>query len=128
MKYSVPGHGAVQEVDTICSQIETYVRKKEFFSPLGLIRNLLQVNIARPFRVIQLRENDFKEYSKQFDYSNIPVTKVTSIQFTQVLYEIKYSTSHQEKGFPLKGSIRKGEVRNPNTLNQKRILRDLYGM
>ncbi|KAK9701337.1 hypothetical protein QE152_g30682 [Popillia japonica] len=52
MKYAVPGHGAVQEVDNIHSQIERHMSKIQFFSPLSFLRELKQVNKKDPFIII----------------------------------------------------------------------------
>ena len=40
MKFSVPGHSCVQEVDNMHSQIENHMRASELFSPLSLMRIL----------------------------------------------------------------------------------------
>lgn len=54
MKYSLPGHGCVQEIDNVHSQIEKHLRRTEIWSILGFIRLLLKVNLRTPFKVIQV--------------------------------------------------------------------------
>lgn len=83
MKYSIPGHGAVQEVDNIRSQIERHMSQIEFFSPLGFIKELKKINTKNPFTIIQLKELDFMNYeecSKHLKYDDIPFTKVCTIK------------------------------------------------
>lgn len=58
MKYSLAGHGAVQEVDHAHSEIEKVLRVNEFFSPIGLLRVLKNINRKRPYQLIQLQPND----------------------------------------------------------------------
>lgn len=97
MKYSLPGHSCVQEVDHAHSQIEKLMRKAEFYSPIGLIRILKQVNRSNPYRVIQMRPHDFKEYSttaKLFNYKLIPFTQVSVLSFSQTSHIVQYKTSH----------------------------------
>ncbi|GBL90709.1 hypothetical protein AVEN_219369-1 [Araneus ventricosus] len=48
MKYSLPGHSCVQEVDSVHSNIEKAINKTDFYSPIGLIRILKQVNPRYP--------------------------------------------------------------------------------
>lgn len=44
MKYSVPGHSCIQEVDNEHSQIEKHIKKIDIWSPLSFVRSLLKVN------------------------------------------------------------------------------------
>lgn len=103
MKYSLPGHGCVQEVDNIHSQIERYMAQKEFFSPLSFMKELKQVNKKNPFIIMQMTEQDFKNFeecSKQLKYENIPFTKVCAMKFTNVdLTEICFKKSHLDEDF-----------------------------
>lgn len=103
MKYSIPGHGAVQEVDNIHSQIERHMSQIEFFSPLGFIKELKQVNKKNPFVIIQMKESDFMNYeecSKQMKYDNIPFTKVCSMKFSKSdLTTVCFKKSHTHNEF-----------------------------
>ena len=65
MKYSLAGHSCVQEVDNMHQQIEVAMRVAEFYSPISFLRVLLKVNRIRPYHVIQMKKNDFKDYLKQ---------------------------------------------------------------
>ena len=62
MKFSVPGHSCVQEVDNMHSQTENHTRASEFFSPLSLMRILKGVHRRKPYGIIQMKESDFKDY------------------------------------------------------------------
>lgn len=97
MKYSTPGHGAVQEVDNIHRHIEKAFIAKEFYSPIGLVRILLNINKKNPYTVIQMSEKDFLEFSsssKELQFNLVPFTVVSKIVLTQTFGEIKYSKEH----------------------------------
>lgn len=102
MKFSVPGHSCVQEVDSIHSVIERSLRKSEYFSPVSLLRFLLKVNTKKPYTIIQMQEKDFLDFnfhSSKLKYSLVPFAKVVSLQFTNSFFEIKYKTSFSEYEF-----------------------------
>lgn len=93
MKYSTPGHGAVQVVDNIHSHIEKAMVTSEFYSPVGLLKILKHVNKKNPYVVIQMQHKDFLDFadsSKEFFFQQVPFTKLCSITFTQVFGEINY--------------------------------------
>jgi len=46
-KFREPGHSAVQEVDSIHSQVERKLKVKDVFSLVGLVRVLKQVNVKQ---------------------------------------------------------------------------------
>lgn len=97
MKYSTSGHGAVQDVDNIHSQIEKAFSTSEYYSPVSMVRILLKVNKKNPFRVIQMMSQDFLDFaesSKDLNFVEIPFTKVSCIIFTQVFGEVKYTEVH----------------------------------
>lgn len=98
MKYSIPGHSCIQEVDNAHSQIEKKIKNLEIWSPLGFIRALLTVNEKKPFKILQLNENTFKNYhftSKQFKFNLIPFNSVVQLQFSNININIvKYKTLH----------------------------------
>ena len=54
MKYSLPGHSCVQEVDNMHKQIEDAMMMQiaEFSSPISFLRALLNVNRQKPYCVI----------------------------------------------------------------------------
>jgi hypothetical protein len=108
MKYSIPGHGAVQEVDNIHSQIERHMSNIEFFSPLSFVKELKKVNKKHPFLIMQMRDQDFKNYeecSKQLKYENVPFTKVSTLKFTNNdITQVAFKKSHLDEEF-LKVSI-----------------------
>lgn len=94
MKYSLPGHSCVQEIDNIHSQIEKSFRKNDFYSPIGLVRLLKQVNVNNPFRIIQMKPEDFKDYgsvAKLLNYKNVPIL----FSFNFKIYKIIWSNSLQ---------------------------------
>ena len=61
LKYSIVGQGCVQEVDNMHKQIEDAMNVAEFYSPLSFICLLLNVNRVKPYRIIQMTENHFKD-------------------------------------------------------------------
>ena len=85
MKYSVPGHSCIQEVDNAHSNIEKAMNLTDFYSPIGLIRLIKQVNRCNPYRVIQMRAEVFKDFSataKLLNYKTVPFSQVASLKFT----------------------------------------------
>lgn len=103
MKFSVPGHSCIQEVDSVHSAIERSLRKSEYFSPVSLLRLLLKVNLKKPYKVLQMQENDFLDfsfYSLKMNYNAVPFSKVVSLEFSKnSFYEIKYKTSFGETDY-----------------------------
>lgn len=100
MKYSVPGHSCIQEVDNAHSLIEKGMAHTEFYSPLGLIRILKSINRQHPIRVLQMGENDFYAFgtaSKSLNFKLIPFFQVSVLVFTQTLHEVSYKTSFLQK-------------------------------
>lgn len=99
MKYSLPGHSCVQEVDHVHSSIEKAMNKTDFYSPLGLVRILKSVNRHNPYRVIQMKTNDFKDFggaAKLLNYKCVPFTQVSQLKFTQVFSTVFYKVSHDD--------------------------------
>lgn len=99
MKYSLPGHSALQEVDNAHSQIEKHLSVNEYFSPMGLIRLLKNVNIRNPFVIIQMQPFDVKDFGKYskicFQYKSVPFSKLKMLRFTQIQYELEYSLDYE---------------------------------
>ena len=62
-KYCESGHSSVQGVDNKLSQIERALKRLIIYSPLGLVKALLNVNRKRPFNVVQMREEKFRNFS-----------------------------------------------------------------
>lgn len=97
MKYLTPGHGAIQDVDNIHSQVKKAFSTSEYYSPVSMVRILLKVNKKNPFRVIQMMSQDFLDFaesSKDLNFVEKPFTKVSCITFTQVFGEVKYTEVH----------------------------------
>lgn len=97
VKYSLPGHSCVQEVDNAHSQIEKAMRATDFYSPIGLIRILKSVSTSNPYKVIQMKESDFKDFAataKLLNYKTIPFTKTSVLVFTQQLSVVQFKSSH----------------------------------
>lgn len=93
MKFSVPGHSAVQEVDAIHSAIERALRATEYYSPLSLIRLLLKVNRRKPYKILQMQRKNFKHFqecSSTLKYENVPFSKVTELHFGKSYLETVY--------------------------------------
>ncbi|GBN16974.1 hypothetical protein AVEN_140007-1 [Araneus ventricosus] len=99
MKYSLPGHSCVQEVDSVHSNIEKAMNKIDFYSPIGLIRILKQVNPRHAYRVIQMRPHDFKDFqgtAKLLNYKIVPFTSVAVLKFSRTLHTGNLRTSHDK--------------------------------
>ena len=103
MKYSLAGHSCVQEVDNMHQKIEVAMQVTKFYSPLSFLRILLKVNRNRPCRVIQMKNEDFKDFqnsSKMLQFSNVPFTKVFQLQFRKDdLHTVGYKLSHSNTNF-----------------------------
>ncbi|GBM17964.1 hypothetical protein AVEN_111109-1 [Araneus ventricosus] len=79
MTYSLPRHSCVQEADSVHNNIKKAMNKIDFYSPIGLIRILKQVNPRHPYRVVQLRPDDFRDIQgteKLLNYKIVPFTSV----------------------------------------------------
>ena len=124
MKYSLAGHSCVQEVDNMHQQIEVAMRVAEFYSPISFLRVLLKVNRIRPYHVIQMKKNDFKDYnssSRMLQFSNVPYSKVFQLRFTKHnLHRVEYKISHGQAGFQ-QACIRK-KVRSRQSINGKHAI------
>ncbi|GBM59703.1 hypothetical protein AVEN_204723-1 [Araneus ventricosus] len=99
MKYSLPGDLCVQKVDSVRSNIEKAMNRTDFYSPIGLIRILKQVNPRHPYRVIQMRPDDFKYFlgtAKLLDYNSVPFTSVAILKFSRTLHTVIFKTSHDK--------------------------------
>ncbi|GBN81666.1 hypothetical protein AVEN_17906-1 [Araneus ventricosus] len=96
VKYSLPKHSCVQEVDFVHSNIEKAMNKTDFYSPIGLIRILKQANPRRPYRVIQMRSDDFKDIqgiAKVLNCKIVPFTIVAILKFSRTLHTVNFKTS-----------------------------------
>ena len=62
MKYSVPGHCCIQEVDNIHSKIENAMSTAEFYSPVSFLRLLVKCNRQKPFRALQMHNHHFRVF------------------------------------------------------------------
>lgn len=86
-KYCQPGHSTIQEVDNIHSQIERAFRAAEIYSPLSLVRQMIQVNKKKPFKVIQMQPTksfyNFQTASKTLDFKKVPFASVRQICYTK---------------------------------------------
>lgn len=112
MKYSIAGHSCVQEVDNMHQQIEVAMRVAEFYSPISFLRLLLKINRNYPYKVIQMREEDFKDFqssSKMLKFSEVPYTKVFQLKFTSDnLHQIQFKLSHSSTDFSIACIGKKG--------------------
>ncbi|XP_036317389.1 uncharacterized protein LOC118732366 [Rhagoletis pomonella] len=100
MKFSTPGHSCNQEIDAVHSCIERVLKKSEYYSPVSLLRLLLKVNSKKPYKIMQLKENDFKDYktcAALYNYKLVPFSQVTTLKFSRSLLEIEYKVSHSHQ-------------------------------
>lgn len=127
MKFSTTGHSCVQEIDSVHSCIERVLAKVEYFSPISLLRILLKVNSAKPYKIIQMRIKDFKDYKSAFNYKVIPFSKVKALKFTNSFTEVEYKVSHQSLNWekvsirPLQ-KTRSMNVMAPKVVKEKKTL------
>ena len=99
LKYSIPGHSSVQEVDNMHSKIERAMNVAEFFSPVSFLSILLKCHRQN---LIQLQERHFKEFSQassSFESSAVPFSKVVSLQLTREHDKVFYKTSRLQKSW-----------------------------
>ena len=122
MTYSLPGHSCVQEVDNMHKQIEDAMQVAEFYSPISFLRLLLKVNRQAPYRVIQMVENNFKDYmnsSKLLQFNLVPYQKVFQLTFSQNLHRVEFKLSHGDKEFLSANIGRHATTRNrPNSIDR----------
>ena len=98
-KFCEPGHSSIQEVDNIHSQIDRALSPAEIFSPLGLLRMLPNVNRKHAFSVIQMQNNNIKNYSQvasTLNYKNVPYFSVKNLVYRKdqphhVFYKEKFT-------------------------------------
>ena len=77
MKYSIPGHSCVQEVDNMHRQVQDVMRISEFYSPLLFIRVLaksIETNLSRWW---------LHEFCKASSFSNHTFSKVYQFRFSR---------------------------------------------
>ena len=77
MKYSIPGHSCVQEVDNMHRQVQDVMRISEFYSPLLFIRVLaksIETNLSRWW---------LHEFFKASSFSNHTFSKVYQFRFSR---------------------------------------------
>ena len=77
MKYSIPGHSCVQEVDNMHRQVQDVMRISEFYSPLLFLRVLaksIETNLSRWW---------LHEFCKASSFSNHTFSKVYQFRFSR---------------------------------------------
>ena len=77
MKYSIPGHSCVQEVDNMHRQVQDVMHISEFYSPLLFIRVLaksIETNLSRWW---------LHEFCKASSFSNHTFSKVYQFRFSR---------------------------------------------
>nr|CAH7721859.1 unnamed protein product [Callosobruchus chinensis] len=136
IKYSVPGHSSVQEVDATHSAIERVLQKTEYYSPLSLLRILLKVNLRNPYKVHQMQLKDFLAFhtvSSLLHYHNIPFSKVVVLQFSKSTpHIVRFKSSYTQDNFTeveigslqtVKGLLNKTlkQTQPPGTLPQNKV-------
>ncbi|KAF2886917.1 hypothetical protein ILUMI_19256 [Ignelater luminosus] len=133
-KYSEPGHGNLQEIDSAYSCIERYIRHLEIWSPLSLIKTLLSMPTyyKKRLAVLQMITSDYLDYQKasqQLQYKEIPYSKVKHFIYeSENVSNIKYSCNFNEEYTTVKVTKkirhRKGSLIN-NELPQAEQLTEL---
>lgn len=102
-KFSEPGHGNLQEVDAAHSVIERSMRNIDIYSPLGLVRMLMNIRSKKnKFQVLQMKTEDFLNYksrSSQLKFSDIPYSKIKHIIYKKSL-NIRFKNRFPQDVFP----------------------------
>ena len=103
LKYSLPGHSCVQEVENMHKNIDDSMKCAEFYSPLGFLRLILKVDRIPPYKVIQMSQKYFKDYAncaKMLKYNTIPFTKVFQLKFVRSdSFIVQFKLSHRDIEF-----------------------------
>lgn len=99
-KYSEPGHGNVQEVDSVHSLIEKNLRHQEIYSPLSLVRALLKIKSnSLKLSFMQMEDTDFLTFHSEatkFGFHRTPYKQVESLTYSKKeWYIIKYQTTFE---------------------------------
>lgn len=91
MKFSIPGHSCIQDVDQIQSNIENATKLFEVWSPVSLIKVILSANKHSLYNIIQMKQSfSLLLFTvKNFGYSKVPYTHVAQLKFVQ-----SYKRSH----------------------------------
>ena len=83
--------------------IEVAMRVTESSSTLSFLRIVLKVNRNRPYYVIQMRSEEFKDFqnsSKMLQFSNVPYAKLFQLKFCMDdLHTVEYKLSHSNTNF-----------------------------
>ena len=97
-------------------QIEDAMQVVEFYYPILLLCILLKVNGNEPYRVIQMRKEDFMYYEKSVKmlrFNLIPYSKVAQLQFAKPnLQQVGFKLSHGDKEFQIVNIGKKVNTRN----------------
>lgn len=101
-KYSEPGHGNVQEVDSVHSVIERHIREININSPLSLLRTLKKLPQGKTkFSILQMRVTDYLNYeakSSNFKYNLVPYTKVKHIIYNKEnIFKLQYRKDFRDE-------------------------------
>lgn len=102
-KFSESGHACVQEVDSVHSSIDGTMKKTELFSPLGVVRMLKSVRRRNPFKIIQMKPQDFLNIQPTQDYAfeKVPFTQVKQLIYqAEQPHSIHYKLLHSGPSAP----------------------------
>ena len=93
------------------SVMERHKRHTEIFSPVGLIRNLIQI---KKIKVHQMRPANFLEFqnqAKQSVFSQIPYTQVKQLQYLACdHYHVSLKLSHSDAEFTTGASDNSNQI------------------
>lgn len=116
-KFGEPGHGNIQEIDNAHSCIERYIRNLDIWSPLSLLKTLVQIpkTWKLSFKVIQMNPQDYKNFeiiSATFNYSMIPYTKIKHIIYNKTnIYNVQFRNSFEGQFSVIKLDYKKNTLR-----------------
>lgn len=84
-KFSEPGHSLVQEIDCVHSKIEKYLKFRELYSPVSLLRQLTNIPPGKaPLKITQMKKENFLNFQavcQSLNFKDLPFTKVKQINY-----------------------------------------------
>lgn len=99
-KFSEPGHSNIQEIDSVHSVIDRYLKHLELYSPQHLIQLLSKISSKKTkLVIIEMAPENFKNYAilvSKLEYKKVPFSKIKSIFYeysVEKAYSLKYKKS-----------------------------------
>lgn len=123
-KYCEPGHSSIQDIDSVHASIEHYLRHRQFYSPVSLIkllREMNQPNVKLEMKVLQPGK-DFFEFSNEccdYNFTTIPYTQVKSLRYNGNCMDIDFNTTFNESDWKSVSFIKKISRSNSHSFSTR---------